>query len=200
VGDKVCSAHLAIIDANSPILAKYCNITELGDKSKEVIKDLSPEVFQILLEHVYSGCLPSKESALKYGKELINAANKYELIDLKLAVENILVQERIINKVNVSDYILFADAQSCALLEEYATSFFLLHFRELLKSEHSKCLRDSGELLSEIMLLMADEHEVKKSTTVSELRKELGKRGLDVDGSKEALVSRLNEAKRQKTE
>jgi hypothetical protein len=35
---------------------------------------------------------------------------------------------------------------------------------------------------------------------VTELRKELGKRGLDVDGSKKALVSRLEDTKRQKTE
>lgn len=33
---------------------------------------------------------------------------------------------------------------------------------------------------------------------VAQLRKELGKHKLDVDGSKEALVSRLEEAKRQK--
>jgi hypothetical protein len=86
------------------------------------------------------------------------------------------------------------------LLKEYATSFFLLHFRDVLKSEHSKCLLDSGELLSEIMSLMADEHEGKKTMSVSQLRKELGKRKLDVDGSKETLVSRLEEAKRQRAE
>lgn len=37
-------------------------------------------------------------------------------------------------------------------------------------------------------------------TTVTELRKELGKRKLDVDGSKKTLVARLEEAKRQKTD
>jgi hypothetical protein len=37
-------------------------------------------------------------------------------------------------------------------------------------------------------------------TTVTEFRKELGKRKRDVDGSKETLVARLEEAKRQKTD
>jgi hypothetical protein len=32
--------------------------------------------------------------------------------------------------------------------------------------------------------------------TVTELRKELGKRGLDVDGSKKALISRLDSVMR----
>jgi hypothetical protein len=198
VGGKIFPAHSQIIYANAPILANYCyqHSQQNSSVSVEIIKDANPDVFRILLEHVYSGCLPSKESALKFGKELINAANKYELTDLKLAVENILVQERIIDKVNVSDYILFANAQSCALLEEYATSFFLLHFRELLRSDHSERLRESGELLSEIMLLMSDAHENEEAMTVTELRKELGKRELDVDGTKETLVSRLKEAKR----
>jgi hypothetical protein len=200
VGRKVFPAHSQIIYANAPILANYCNRTKPRKKSKGIINDVKPDVFQMLLEHVYSGCLPSKESAIKHGKELINAANKYELIELKMGVENILVKECILTKENVADYILFADAQSCPLLKEYSTTFFLLHFRELLKSEHSKCLRDSGELLSEIMLLMADEYEGKKTMSVSELRKELGKRELDVDGSKETLVSRLEESKRQRTE
>lgn len=35
---------------------------------------------------------------------------------------------------------------------------------------------------------------------VNELRKELGKRKLDVDGSRDVLVSRLDEAKRLKTD
>ena len=67
-------------------------------------------------------------------------------------VENVLVRERIVTKENVADYILFADAQSCPLLKEYAISYFLLYHREVLKSEQSKRLREYGELLSEIMI------------------------------------------------
>ena len=55
-------------------------------------------------------------------KEIIDAANRYDVVGLKMAVENILVRERILDKKNVSDYILFSDAQSCALLKEYARS------------------------------------------------------------------------------
>jgi hypothetical protein len=44
-----------------------------------------------------------------------------------MGVENILVQECVMTQENASDYILlFADAQSCPLLKEYAVSFFLL--------------------------------------------------------------------------
>ena len=67
----------------------------------------------------------------------------------------------------------------------------------LTKSEHSKELRESGELLAQIMLLMDNQDD---EMTVTELRKELDKRELDVDGSKAALVERLKSAKRQRTE
>ena len=191
VKDKQFRVHSLIIYANAPILANDCN----GD-----IKNIKPKVFQLLLEYIYSGCIPEKRKILKNGKELIDAANRYELVELKMCVENVLVQERVVTNENVADYILFADAQCCPLLKEYAMVYFSTHCREVLKSEHSKCLKESGELMSEIMLHMHSENQNIKAMTVSELRNELGKRKLDVDGSKETLTSRLEQAKRQRTE
>ncbi|KAL7504478.1 hypothetical protein ACHAXN_002111 [Cyclotella atomus] len=69
-----------------------------------------------------------------------------------MSLENLLVQERVMTKENVSDYILFADAQSCPSLKECAIAFFLRHCKTVLKSESSKRLRESEELLAEIML------------------------------------------------
>ena len=93
--------------------------------------------------------------------------------------------------------ILFADAQSCPLLKEYAISYLTLNAQEVLQSESSKELRESSDLLSEIIVLTTNNSE--EAMSVTELRKELGKRGLDVDGSKKALVLRFQEAKRRKT-
>ena len=132
---------------------------------------------------------------MKHDKELIGAANKYELVEMKIVVENTLVKERILTEENVCDYILFADGQSCALLKEYAISFFIVHHQEVLKSKYLDQLKQSGELMSEIMLLMGSESD---KTNVNELRKELKKRELDIDGSRDVLVSGLNEAKLQR--
>ncbi len=96
------------------------------------------------------------------------------------------------------DWILFADAKSCPLLKEYAISYFLLHTPEILESDLSIELRDSAELMAELVVVLTSKN--RESMTVTELRKELGKRGLDVDGSKKALVSRLEDAMRQRTE
>jgi speckle-type POZ protein len=206
VGKQTFLAHNNIIKASSPILANYSNrIAGPGRKAKATIEksiqDISPEVFQITLEHIYSGNYPTDEDAIKYGKELINAANKLDLVELKMAVENILVQERVVTKKNVSKYIVFADSKCCRLLKEYALSYFVLHCKDVLESEDSKILIESGELLKEIIILIGrSRDDGVRSMGVAQLRKELGKRKLDVDGSKEALVSRLEEAKRQKTD
>jgi hypothetical protein len=181
-------AHSLIVSANAPILANYCNLipqVESGGSSDKPIQDLSPKVFQIILEFIYSGKYPTDKNAIKYGKELINAANKYDLVELKMAVENILVQERVITKKNVSEYIVFADSKCCPLLKEYALSFFAVHCKDVLKSEHSEILCESTELLKEIIILTGSSSDVGvASMSVSELRKELDKLELDVDGSK----------------
>ena len=191
VGQQVFLVHSLIINANAPLLANHSN----GDTI-----DTSPEVFQLILEHIYAGRLPEDRDILKHGKELINVADRYELIQLKMTVESVLVRERVMTIKNVADYILFADAKSCALLKEYAICFFSTHCRAVLESKRSKPLKESAKLLSEIMMFMNPRNEHDKILTVNELRTELGKLELDVDGSKDTLVSRLEEAKRQRSD
>lgn len=192
VGSKRIPAHSPILYANAPLLSEIC---DQENSSTVTIQNVAPEVFQFLLEHIYSANVPSVDDVFKWGKELIDASNRFELIELKMAVENLLVRECILNKENVCEYILFSDAQSCPLLKEYAISYFLLNAQEILQSDHSKQLRESSELLSEIIVFQGRGLGEMRVTT---LRKELGKRNLDVDGSKRALVSRYEEAKRQK--
>lgn len=110
-------------------------------------------VFKHILFYIYSGVVPEDEIAIKHGKELLDAANRFDLSELKISVENILVGRRTVNKENVSDWILFAESHSCPLMKEYAVSYLALHAKEVLASEHSKRLRESAELLSEIIVL-----------------------------------------------
>ena len=204
VGDKIFNVHSQIIHANAPILSDFL---EQQGNTGAVIEDIHPEVFHIILKHIYTGVLPEMKKTHSsnhpymsrkmfcYGKKLINAANRFELTDMKMAVENVLVGERILTRKNVSDYMLFADAQSCPLLKEYAISYFLLNAREVLQSKHSKRLRESVELLSEIITLQSpNPHEIR---SVTELKKELMRWNLDVDGSKEMLIERLAGAETQ---
>ncbi|KAL3789710.1 hypothetical protein ACHAWO_001058 [Cyclotella atomus] len=179
VGAKIFLAHKAIMKDSLPILVDYCKCIKdpVGNNESiaaRAIEGLSPKAFQLILEHIHAGSYPTDKDAIKCGKELIDAPNKFYLVELKMTVENIL---------------------ECALL------YFVLHHKEVHKSERSKILRESRELLSEIIILMGNGGDRKdKSMSVAQLRNELGKRKLDVDGSKEALVLRLEEAKRHRTD
>ena len=195
VGDSIFPVHSLILHSNAPILAHHLDQEET---SNVIIKGRSAAVFQMVLKFVYAEHRPTDLEVFEHGKELIDAANRYELVDLKMIVEHVLVRERILTTKNVCDYILFANAKSCPLLQEYAITFLRLNAKEVLKSEYSKCLKEASELYEDIFILFAEGNE--ETLTVNELRKELGKRKLDVDGSKEALVLRLEEAKRQRTE
>ncbi|KAL7536735.1 hypothetical protein ACHAXR_007371 [Thalassiosira sp. AJA248-18] len=115
---------------------------------------------------------------------------------------------------NVVDWLLFADAKTCPLLKEYAISFFVTRADDLLSLESSKKVKDSPELMEELMIAVAKDRDMYKEkakagiifqnpsrVTVGELRRKLDERGLGVDGSKEILVSRLEGSnKRLKTE
>ena len=100
-----------------------------------------------------------------------------------MAVENILVRERIIDQKNVSDYTLLSDAQSCALLKEYVITYLLLHAEEVLQFEDSSRLRESSELLAEMIVLQA---RISKGNINSQ-KKERGELELQISPLEEEL-------------
>ena len=193
VGDQTFPVHSNILRINAPTLA---NLLDQEERSSVSIEGISAPVFKLVLEYIYAEHRPTDKEIICHAKELFYAVNRYGLVDMKMIVEHTLVRECIFRKYNVCDWIIFADAQSCPLLKEYATSFLLLNAREVLKSEHSKRLRESSKLLAEMLMLVSDSNEGRETLAVNDLRLELGKRKLDVDGSKETLVRRLDEAKR----
>jgi hypothetical protein len=135
----------------------------------KTVEDISAEAFKSLLEHIYSGWNPSKADGIKYGKELINAANeyKYELVDLKMVVENHKGECLRLHTICRCS-ILSITQRVCHIILFVATS-------RCAQKEHSKQLRESEELLSEMWLLMGNENQ-ESSMSVAELRNKLGKR------------------------
>lgn len=107
VGDETFKVHSCIIHNNAPILANLLN--QIDQNLDTVVEDIFPDVFRLILEFVYTGCCPDNDEVLEFGKELIDAANKFELVKLKVDVENVLVCKRVMTIENVSDWILFAE-------------------------------------------------------------------------------------------
>ena len=142
------------------------------------------------------------------GRSIIEAADRFGIIPLKMAVESGLVRNLVINRYNVTEYLIFAESKTCSFLKEAAMSFFVARATDLLNSETREKLCESPNLLIELMTEMSKRNDTDtrfgeySNLSVSELRKRLVDEELDIDGSKESLVSRLQESakKRQRTE
>jgi len=244
IENEVIHAHKLILKMNAPELFLLCE--DADDATPPVpITGISLEVFRIILYYAYGGTFPKrepikssnpdKEPILKLGLEIIDAADRYGLIELKLLVETYLVAYRVMRKHNVADMLLFADAKNCALLKEYAFAYAISRSRDVINSELSAKLKESNSLLQELFVAAAEFPEQQRrvittgggsgssshggsgsnnyynnggnneddddddddlvfrrsSLCVNELRIQLHENDLDVDGSKEMLISRL---------
>ena len=93
-------------------------------------------------------------------------------------------------------------------MKEAVIAYFVSRSTDLLNSKAWEALSESPKLMSELMKEMSKRIKIDtrfsgrgESMSVIELRKKLGEKGLDLDGSKEILVSRFQESnKRQRTE
>ena len=127
-----------------------------------------------------------------------------------MAVETELVRNLVITAKNVTDYLIFAESKTCSLLKEVALSCFVARATDLLNSGTQEKLSESPNLMVELMKEMSKRNDTDTrrfneygNLSVNQLRKRLADEELDIDGSKEMLVSRLTDSakkKRQRTE
>ena len=209
VNRQIITAHKCILKPNAPILFEFCKNSREGEKIQ--IKNVPrTEVFRIVLRYVYTGELPDTETIQKYGMRIIEAADRFGIIPLKMAVETELVRNLVITAKNVTDYLIFAESKTCSLLREVALSCFVARATDLLNSGTQEKLSESPNLMVELMKEMSKRNDTDTrrfneygNLSVNQLRKRLADEELDIDGSKEMLVSRLTDSakkKKQRTE
>lgn len=209
VQGTVIPAHKMILKANGAIfLYGLCEGKRKG--SVIPINDMTPDVFRILLRYIYGEEIPNNVTIMadsNCGKDIMNAADRYELVGLKLAIEVIVVEDINLCSISVADWLVYADAKNLALLKEYALQYFIARAADLMNTYHAEPLKESTKLIHEVILeiLRATSNDARFGSTemsmsVTELRRKLEEKGLDIDGSKEALVSRLRASKKRARE
>jgi len=140
-----------------------------------------------MLHYVYGGDVAEGELNT-HAKVIINAADKYSIINLKLEAEAAYVKETKITMDNAMDNLLYADALNLALLKEVVMDFLAGNSTASQKTKRGKDYDLSA-------------------MSVSELRRKLDEKGLNVDGSREAMIEALTttntdesaDAKRQRS-
>jgi hypothetical protein len=190
-------AHRLILGKCSPILAELCGSE--GDKATPIpITNISPVGFRHMLYHLYGGKV-SNDDMKSHAKEIVDAADKYGIVDLKLAAEASLVRTTTFSVENLMDHLHFAHQKNCALLKEAATDFMLENKGEVRKMVSFK---DAPEGLISDVLAALERGEIEDRTNggneliamrISELRLKAHENGLSVDGSREMLIAALEE-------
>jgi hypothetical protein len=203
-------AHRDILrECSTGILADICDLKvseEVSMSSPVEITDVSPEVFRHLLYSAYGGKI-SADDMKPHTKEIIEAANRYGVVNLKLEAEAYFVRATTFSLENVMEQLLYAESMNCALLKEAAMDYLIensaavidkISFNDLLTPT---LMRDVFAAVSRGKKNLGvgcgkdgDDDSRFNSMRISELRQEAHKKGLNVDGSREMLIAALKSA------
>jgi len=132
VGDErvVIHAHRFILKDGAPTLFDLC--ASDSDSAAIPIMDVQPEIFRHLLRYVYGGSIPA-EYLKDHAKDIIDAADKYEVVNLKLEAEAMLVFSTSITIDNVVELLLYSHGKNCALLKEALVDFIVENGDDILR-------------------------------------------------------------------
>ena len=198
-------AHSLILKKASPLLAELCKSE--GDTSPHVvhISDVSSDAFKYVLHNIY-GC-NSWDVGQDYCRsdliiEIIEVADKYGLTNLKLKAEAYFVGSEDLEFDKFMEYLQFAKSKNCYLLEEAVMDFIV---KNKIKILEEKMLEGAPDNITYNILSSMARREIERATTskknssfsfmsLSELRRQAHARGLEVDGSREMLISALKRA------
>ena len=192
-------AHRLILQDGAPMLAELCNPVG-GDLSTVQITDVKPDIFRHMLFYVYGGKL-SDDDLKANAKDLIDAADKYGVVSLKLEAEAFYVKSNNLTVDNILDNLLYAHSKNCALLQEAAIDFIVENGDEIAGTVSFQDV--PGAMMSDLLTAMKrgkkkddggnDGPGELSTMRVGTLRKMLHEKGLDVDGSREAMIALLKE-------
>merc|ERR1719145_381442 len=112
-------AHRVILRFTSQILADMC---KPGDSTPVEIVNIAPEVFRNVLYFCYGGKIADDD--MKTGaKQIIDAADRFGIVPLKLAAEASYVKTTELSVENIIEVLAYAEAKNLALLKETAMEF-----------------------------------------------------------------------------
>lgn len=196
-------AHRLILQQCCTQLLEQCG-SGWGGKTSVTIAGVTTDSFHLLLAYLYGVKVPENELVAN-AKDLIAAADKFRISPLKLLAEACFVNSTQISVENMMEHLVYADKMNCALLKEAVMDFIVENKVELLEKGALK--EAPGGLLTNVLAAMArgekkgasGNSEVSGSDRlstlrISDLRRKLHEKGLNVDGSREALVAVLKES------
>jgi len=194
-------AHRLILKNNASALYEMCGGSGEEGITTVSITDVTPNIFKHMIYYLYGGKL-SEEELKDNAKDIINACDKYGVVHLKLEAEAAYVKSNEITIDNMMDNLLYADSKNLALLKEAVMDFMIKNKHRIIGKVSFDNVPSS--MITDVLTAMArgeeqtgddgEEDDIKyNKMRVGELRKLLDDNGLDVDGSREAMIALLKE-------
>jgi len=140
-------AHRNILAARASYFARVFEGKWKESATNQVeVPDFNPKVFKAAIKYLYGG-LP--EGDWDFWIELLKAADKYEMIELKELCESTIAAN--LDHDNVIDAVLLADEYNCSNLLTCAKVFFKIHVGSLKESKQKwQQLKRNPALLLEL--------------------------------------------------
>ncbi len=134
-------AHRIILASHSPVFKRMLE-TDMKEKQEKVmtISDLDKEVISDMLTFLYTGSAPNLEIR---AKELLNAANKYQLPRLMVMCKDKLEEE--IETENVIEIIQLADLHGVRELKRECLEFIKSNSKAVQKTTGWEDLKGIGD-------------------------------------------------------
>jgi hypothetical protein len=198
-------AHSLILKKATPLLAEMCASDDndgVPTPTTIQIPNVQPETFYGLLHYIYGLKIPNFGADISHTKEIIEAADRYGLTNLKLKAEACYVSSMTVTMENVMEHLHFADSKNCALLKEAIIDFIVENKGTIIEN---RIMADAPINLANDILAAIWRIEKKGQRdyvndsfdvmSINELRERAYYEGVEEDGSRESLVASLKQVK-----
>ena len=184
-------AHKLIIQHGAPDL--YELIISSEKSSPAPLTGVKPDIFKHMLYYVYGGKIAQGDLKTN-AKELISIADKCGVVNLKLEAEAAYATSIALTVDNILDNLLYADSKNCAFLKEVCIDYLVENGKDILGKVSFK--NAPGTMMTDLLTAVtrgkgSDGSLDYDTMRVSTLRKKLHEKGLDIDGSRETMISLL---------
>ena len=160
-------AHKSILIHQAPVLYELVKSGQ-GEEITEIdIPRVAGPVFKVLLEHIYTGSLPTIDSHTSImAEEIMDIADRFGLTYLKIHIESLITYNKV-NTSNCTQWLLFSDAHSCPLLKESCLTLCANRTSDVMASSDWPMILESPALVSELLQCLAEKKE--SSSTILEV-------------------------------
>lgn len=144
--------HKAILTARSPVFSAMFE-HEMRENNENLVEivDIEPDVMQEVLRYIYAGRVKHVQDIKG---DLLAAANKYGIDELKAVCEEKLIND--LNVDTVGELLILADCHEAGNLKYSAIEFLAKHIKEIVNNENfKKSIKNMSSFFLDILQALA---------------------------------------------